>query len=178
MAEIRLFAGNFAPVSWALCNGALLSIAENSALFSLLGTTYGGDGQVTFALPDFRGRAAVGTGQGGGLSAYNLGQMSGINTVTLLSSNLAAHTHTPVVSASTVANSSSPVGNFPATGNGTTSDNVQFQMGAFTSTKAGMMNPGMVTIAPSGSNAPVTITNPYLGLNYIIATEGIYPSRS
>jgi microcystin-dependent protein len=178
MAEIRLFAGNFAPLSWAFCNGALLSIAENSALFSLLGTTYGGDGQVTFGLPDFRGRAAIGTGTGAGLSTYELGQVSGSNSVTLLSSNLPAHSHTPVVKAATAANSSSPVNGYPATGNGTTSDNVPFQLGAFTSVKSGQMLPGMVTVGPAGSNFPVGITNPYLGLNYIIATEGIYPSRS
>jgi microcystin-dependent protein len=179
MSEIRLFAGNFAPVSWAFCNGQLMSIAENSALFSLLGTMYGGDGQVTFALPDFRGRAAIGTGQGGGLSAYDLGQMSGTNTVTLLSSNLPPHNHVGNVKASSaVSTASTPANNYPAAGAGVTSDGVQIQLGAYTAAAAGNMNPGMVTIAPSGSNSPVSITNPYLGLYYIIATEGIYPSRS
>ncbi len=178
MAEIRLFAGNFAPLSWAFCNGALVSIAENTALFSLLGTTYGGDGQVTFALPDFRGRVAIGTGQGPGLSAYDLGQMSGSPTVTLLSSNLPAHTHTTTVKAANAATTGSANNAYPATGSGVTSDGVQFQMGAFTNSHAGFMNTGMVTIQQSGSNSPVSIVNPYLGLNYIIAVEGIYPSRS
>lgn len=178
MAEIRLFAGNFAPLSWAFCNGALLSIAENTALFSLLGTTYGGDGQVTFGLPDFRGRAAIGTGQGPGLSNYDLGQMSGTNAVTMLTVNLPPHTHAAVVNASTTATASSPANAYPATGNGVTSDGVQFQMGAFTGSKAGIMNTSMIQVGPSGSNSPISVTNPYLGLNYIIAVEGIYPSRS
>jgi microcystin-dependent protein len=177
LAEIRLFAGNFAPLSWAFCNGALLSIAENTALFSLLGTNFGGDGQVTFGLPDFRGRAAIGTGQGGGLSAYDLGQVAGTPSVTLLMTNLPAHTHAATVNAATTATTSSPANAYPATGNGVTSDNVQFQMGAFTGSHAGFMNPGMVQVGVTGSNSPVSVTNPYLGLNYIIAVEGIYPSR-
>lgn len=179
MSEIRLFAGNFAPLSWAFCNGQLMSIAENTALFSLLGTIYGGDGQVTFGLPDFRGRAAIGTGQGGGLSAYDLGQMSGNNSVTLLMNNLPAHNHVATVKAgSSAATFNTPANRYPASGNGVTSDSVQIQLGAYTAAAAGTMNPGMVTITPAGSNAPVTVTNPYLGLNYIICTEGIYPSRS
>jgi microcystin-dependent protein len=179
MSEIRLFAGNFAPLSWAFCNGQLMSIAENTALFSLLGTTYGGDGQVTFGLPDFRGRAAIGTGQGGGLSYYELGQMSGNNSVTLLMTNLPPHNHVAVVKAgSAAANSNAPANHYPASGNGVTSDSVQIQLGAYIATSAGTMNAGMVTVVPSGNNSPVTVTNPYLGLNYIIATEGIYPSRS
>lgn len=178
LSEIRLFAGNFAPLSWAFCNGALMSIAENTALFSLLGTTYGGDGQTTFALPDFRGRAAIGTGQGGGLSYYDLGQVSGTTAVTLIMTNLPAHTHTPTVKASTLGTSPAPAGKYPATGNGTTSDGVLFQLGAWTNGKTGLMNTGMVTVGITGSNTPVSVTNPYLGLNYIIAVEGIYPSRS
>lgn len=179
MSEIRLFAGNFAPLSWAFCNGQLMSIAENSALFSLLGTTYGGDGQVTFALPDFRGRAAIGTGQGAGLSAYDLGQMSGNNSVTLLMTNLPPHTHTATTKAGSAAAAFNAPGNhYPALGNGVTSDGVQIQLGAYAAAASGPMNTGMITVAPTGSNSPVTVTNPYLGLNYIIATEGIYPSRS
>src|ERR1700754_404975 len=93
IAEIRLFAGNFAPRNWAYCAGQIISIAQNTALFSLLGTTYGGNGQTTFALPDLRGRAAVGTGQGGGLTNRVLGEIGGSESVTLLVSNLAPHNH-------------------------------------------------------------------------------------
>ncbi|HEX2898890.1 MAG TPA: tail fiber protein, partial [Bacteroidia bacterium] len=104
LSEIRIFAGNFAPLSWAFCNGALMSIAENTALFSLLGTTYGGDGQTTFALPDLRGRVPVGTGQGAGLSFWDLGEVEGSEGVTLILSQLAAHNHTATASISQKAN--------------------------------------------------------------------------
>ena len=93
IGEIRMFAGTFAPRTWAYCNNQLISIATNTALFSILGTTYGGNGQTTFALPDFRGRVAVGTGQGPGLSNIVLGQMAGTPTVTLLTTNMPAHNH-------------------------------------------------------------------------------------
>src|SRR6478672_10112699 len=94
LAEIIMFAGNFAPRGWAFCQGQILSIAQNTALFSLLGTTYGGNGQTTFALPDLRGRVPVGTGQGPGLSNYDLGQVSGSESVTLTVSQMPAHNHT------------------------------------------------------------------------------------
>ena len=93
VAEIKMFAGNFAPSGWTFCEGQLLPIAQNTALFSLLGTTYGGNGQTTFALPDLRGRLGVGFGQGLGLSDVDLGQMWGVESVTLSDSQLAAHTH-------------------------------------------------------------------------------------
>ncbi|MEN9798594.1 MAG: hypothetical protein RL653_2290, partial [Pseudomonadota bacterium] len=101
LGEIKLFAGNFAPTGWAFCHGQLLPIAQNSALFSLLGTTYGGNGQTTFALPDLRGRIPVGFGQGPGLTNRNLGDMSGVESVTLQVSNLPQHAHPFAVSAST-----------------------------------------------------------------------------
>src|SRR5687767_4659649 len=106
IAQITLFAGNFAPRGWAFCQGQILSIAQNTALFSLLGTTYGGDGQTTFALPDLRGRVPVGTGQGPGLSPYQAGQKSGVENTTLLSTQMPAHVHTAnttVTPASTLA---------------------------------------------------------------------------
>jgi microcystin-dependent protein len=93
LGEVKLFAGNFAPRSWMLCNGAMLSIAQNTALFSLLGTTYGGDGVTTFSLPDFRGRMPVGFGSGPGLTPRNYGDMSGVENVTLVSTNMPMHTH-------------------------------------------------------------------------------------
>src|SRR3712207_1329671 len=94
IAEIRMFAGNFAPRGWAFCQGQILSIAQNTALFSLLGTTYGGNGQTTFALPDLRGRVPMQPGQGPGLSSHNLGEQGGSETVTLISSQMPAHNHT------------------------------------------------------------------------------------
>jgi microcystin-dependent protein len=93
IGEIRMFAGTFAPRTWAFCSNQLISIAQNTALFSILGTTYGGNGQTTFALPDFRGRVAVGTGTGPGLPNVQLGQMAGTPTVTLLTTNMPAHNH-------------------------------------------------------------------------------------
>src|SRR6188768_4319530 len=108
-----MFAGNFAPRNWAFCQGQILSIAQNTALFSLLGTTYGGNGQTTFALPDFRGRVAVGTGQGPGLSNITLGEVSGTPTVTLTSQQMPIHSHL-VGGNSNNANDSLPTNNYPA----------------------------------------------------------------
>jgi microcystin-dependent protein len=166
LAEIRLFAGNFAPLYWMECEGQLLSIAENTALFSLLGTTYGGDGQVTFALPDFRGRVPVGTGNGQGLSPIDLGEMSGSNIITLLNTNLPAHTHA-LNASSGAGNSTSPSANVLAVSTvneyGATPPNQSLAQGS---------------IGVTGNSSPVSVKNPYLGLIYVICTEGIYPSRS
>src|SRR5262245_64766586 len=109
LGEIRMFGGNFAPRGWAFCNGQLLSIAQNTALFSLLGTTYGGDGQTTFALPNLQGRFAMHWGNASGLSPRTLGEVSGTESVTLLTSQLPAHTH-PVAAISADGNTESPVG--------------------------------------------------------------------
>src|SRR4051812_19628298 len=97
LAEIMIFAGNFAPRGWAFCNGQILSIAQNTALFSLLGTTYGGNGQTTFALPDLRGRVPIGVGQGPGLSSISLGEVGGTENVTLLTTQMPMHDHTATV---------------------------------------------------------------------------------
>ena len=119
IGEIRMFAGNFAPRSWAFCNSQILSIAQNTALFSILGTTYGGNGQTTFGLPDLRGRVPIGTGQGPGLPNVSLGEMSGTPTTTLLATNMPAHTHTVAASGSMACktgagDADSPGGNIPA----------------------------------------------------------------
>src|SRR6476660_4017904 len=113
IAEIRLFAGNFAPRSWAFCAGQILSIAQNTALFALLGTTYGGNGQTTFALPDFRGRIAVGTGSGPGLPIMDLGEVAGEPTHTLITTEMPAHNHTVAIGAynGDLANQSNPANN-------------------------------------------------------------------
>lgn len=177
IATISIFAGNFAPRSWMFCHGQLLSIAEYTALFSLIGTTYGGDGQVTFGLPDFRSRVGIHQGQGPGLSNYIMGEMAGTESVTLLSPNLPMHNHTFISMpmqqpASTVTNSniSEPKGAYPASGATVynASGDATF-MGTYTSI-------GMSAIA--GNNSPVPIVQPYLAMNYIIAVEGIFPSRA
>ena len=168
MASIVLFAGNFAPRNWALCQGQLVSIAQNSALFSLLGTTYGGDGVTTFALPDLRGRVATGTGQSPGTNNVSLGEMAGSPTVTLLVTQMPAHTH-PVM-ASQAADTTNPTGSVPANDARGTPLNIYN-----TTSDGSVMNPQMIGVA--GGSQPVNIEQPYLGLNYIICTEGIYPSR-
>jgi microcystin-dependent protein len=175
MAEIRMFAGNFNPRFWFFCQGQLLSIAQNTALFSLVGTIYGGNGQTTFGLPDFRGRVAVGTGNGAGLPSVQLGEMSGFNTTTLLSINLPAHNHqvtgniTPRAFADS-GNQESPENNFSA-GSATKPYNNAADVN---------MQPIPVSLPTTvaGSSAPVNIMQPYLGMNYIICSQGIYPSRN
>lgn len=171
IGEVIMFAGNFAPRGWAFCAGQLLSIAQNTALFSILGTTYGGNGQTTFALPDLRGRVPVGTGQGPGLTSITLGEMSGTETVTLLTTQMPAHTHTATgsIKASTAAaNDTLPTGNYP-------SDGGAYQSASDTNMNASGLN---ITVGISGNSQPVPIRNPYLGMNYIIAIEGIFPSRN
>jgi microcystin-dependent protein len=163
---IKLFAGNFAPRGWAFCQGQLLSIAQNTALFSILGTTYGGDGVTTFALPDLRSRVPAGCGQGSGLSYLDLGEMGGTESVTLLQTNMPAHSHT-VAASNQFSGSDHPGGNYlgaSATDNGFYDENANTNMA-----------PGMIGV--SGGSQPFEIRNPFLGMNYIICMEGIYPSR-
>jgi microcystin-dependent protein len=176
LATISIFAGNFAPRNWMFCQGQLLSIAEYSALYALIGTTYGGDGQVTFALPDLRGRVGVHQGQGPGLSNYTIGEMAGTENITLLSTNLPAHNHAvvslplqqPASTATTGVNE--PKGAYPASGSMVyTAGSDGTFMGAYTSNSV---------TAIAGSNAPVSIVQPYLAMNYVIAVEGIFPSRN
>jgi microcystin-dependent protein len=175
IAEIRLFAGNFAPRGWAFCQGQILSIAQNTALFALLGTTYGGNGQTTFALPDLRGRVAVGPGQGPGLPPVNLGQMSGAPTHTLIITEMPAHNHVAQVTVQATnagGSSTSPEGAFPA---GSTSRDTIYD-----STSNTTMNTAMVqtTIGVAGGSQPHNNMQPYTGVNYIICMEGIFPSRN
>jgi microcystin-dependent protein len=176
LATITIFAGNFAPLNWAYCNGALLSIAQYTALFALIGTTYGGDGVTTFALPDLRGRMAVGTGQGAGLPNYILGEASGTENTTLLTSNLPAHNHiitsvTGAPGASADGGSlSSPIGNVPA--------DVAQRYTTGPGDGAMAAYPTMTASAIAGSSSPVSNVTPYMAMNYIICIEGIFPSRS
>lgn len=169
IAQILFFAGNFAPRNWAFCQGQILSIAQNTALFSLLGTTYGGNGQTTFALPDLRGRVAVGTGQGPGLSSITLGQVAGTETTSLLVTQLPAHTH--ALNASTAAGDASVPTNALLANSGA----LDREYKAATSADTAMHT---TAIGATGGSQPFSIRNPYLGMNYIICLFGIFPSRN
>lgn len=177
IAEIRLFAGNFAPRAWAFCNGQIMAIAQNTALFSLLGTNYGGNGQTTFALPDFRGRVAIGTGQGPGLSNYNLAQVGGQETVTLTINNMPSHNHSVTGTVAMQANNDSadltsdPTGRrLAATGNLYTS-----QSGDLVNMAIDAVN---LTTTINGGGQPFSTIQSYLAMNYIICLQGIFPSRN
>lgn len=184
LSEIRIFAGNFAPRGWQFCNGALMSIAENTALFSLIGTVYGGDGQTTFALPDLRGRIPVGTGAGPGIGTWDLGEVQGSETNTMTSANMPGHNHVAsghlnVATAGATANA--PTGNYFASAAGrdtTNGQSVQVNVYDSATTASGGPNGVTVTLGPTGSNVPFNNIQPSLALNYIIAVEGIFPSRS
>src|SRR5688572_2928769 len=169
LASIILFAGNFAPRGWALCQGQLLSIAQNTALFSLLGTTYGGNGQTTFALPDLQGRAPIGTGQGPGLSNVDLGEVGGTENVTLTVSEMPAHTHT--LNAVTDAGDTSVATNALNANTGALDREYKAATTANTSMHSS-------AISVTGGSQPFSTRPPYLGMNYIIAMEGIFPSRN
>ena len=173
-----MFAGNFAPRNWAFCQGQLMSISQNTALFSILGTTYGGNGQTTFALPDLRGRVPKGTGQGPGLSNITLGEVSGTETVTLLTTQMPAHTHA-VTSALAVnqnaGTTNNPVGKYLAGGVDPTANPIPTYADA---PAGGNLNGLTVSLANAGNSQPIPISNPYLGMNYIICLFGIFPSRN
>ena len=169
LGQITIFAGTFAPRGWALCDGQILPIASYTALFSLLGTTYGGDGRTTFALPDLRGRAPIHAGSGPGLSNRRLGEKSGAETNVLAVSNLPAHNHGFAIPAKAEGNTDDPSGNFIA-GDGTN---------AFaTPAASGDVTMGAGTTGNTGSSTPVNNMQPFLTVNYIIALTGIFPSRS
>lgn len=179
---ITIFAGNFAPRGWAFCQGQILSIAQNTALFSLLGTTYGGNGQTTFALPDLRGRVPTGTGQGPGLPPVNQGEIAGSPTTTLLITNMPAHNHTATASSSTAASTSAGTLQAPTASSLLAQSNqrdAQYIEAANAGTTV-LLGGGQtnVTVGIAGGSQPISILQPYLGLNFIIALEGIYPSRN
>src|SRR5262249_2902862 len=182
IGEIRLFAGNFAPRSWALCAGQLMSIAQNQALFSILGTTYGGDGQTTFGLPDLRGRVPLGWGQGAGLPNHTIGEISGAETSTLSSTQLPAHTHTAsigtlnIATASVAGNRRSPVDAIFATEAAGVTD--VYSDGSANVTMAADALSGAPALANAGAGQPFGIVQPFLLINYIIALEGIFRSRN
>ena len=170
LGEIRMFGGNFAPIGWALCNGQTLSISENEALYSLIGTTYGGDGVQTFMLPDLRGRAPLHQGQGLGLTNRVLGQQVGTETVTLTTQQIAAHSHGFTAFNSYGSNPS------PAQGFLAKSTDAQFNgTPNYSATTDGVMNAASVT--SSGGSQPHENIQPTLAINYIIATFGMYPTQ-
>jgi microcystin-dependent protein len=164
IAEIRLFAGNFAPRGWAFCNGQLLPINQNQALFSLIGTTYGGNGTTNFALPDLRGRAVVGPGQGAGLSNRNLGERGGSES--LSAAQIPAHNHT-LQAMSSAGTSSDPSLKLPA----------RSRSASYAPASGTPVPMAAAAITGGGSATPAEAMPPYLVLNYIIAIQGIFPSR-
>jgi microcystin-dependent protein len=167
---------NFAPAGWALCNGSLLAISQNDALFALIGTTYGGDGQTTFALPDLRGRMALHSGQGPGLPSYIQGQPGGTPSTTLSGNNIPPHNH-PIQASSADGTQSNPSGAFPANANVVPERGADpVGVDAYATSSNGTMATGVV--GNSGGGQAFNNMPPFLAVNYIIALEGIFPSRS
>jgi len=171
VAEIRIFPFNFAPKGWAFCDGQLLPLSQNTALFSLVGTYYGGDGKSNFALPDLQGRAAMHQGQGSGLSPHYLGESSGVETVALLTSEIPVHTHTLEANP----NQSDNLVPSPTTSIGASTGGKLF----VTSTPAAPpLSPMAVqALAPAGGSLPHSNLQPYLTLSFCIALQGVYPPR-
>ncbi|WP_342330300.1 tail fiber protein [Pedobacter sp. FW305-3-2-15-E-R2A2] len=180
---VKIFAGNYPPRGWQFCNGQILAIAPNTALFSLLGTTYGGNGSTTFALPDLRGRAPIGWGQGPGLSNYVIGESSGSENTSILINNMPAHNHvatsTLTLNASnTAATVSTPVaGNALGAGKDVNTDPVSMYTTAAPNVP---LTGGSVatTVGISGGSVPISILQPTLAISYIICFQGLFPSRN
>lgn len=164
IGEIRMFAGNFAPQGWAKCEGQLLSIQQNAALFSILGTTYGGNGTTNFALPDLRGRIPMAPGAGPGLTPHVIGEASGSENTQITVANLPAHTHA-MTGNSAAGTSSDPTNNYPA------------NTGAVDKEYGTSPNVSMGITQPTGNNVPINNVQPYLCVTFIIAIQGIYPTQ-
>jgi microcystin-dependent protein len=169
LAEIRLFASNFAPDGWALCDGQILSIAQNTALFSLLGTTYGGNGTSNFALPNLQASVPIGAGQGAGLSSRILGEAGGSQNVTLTASELASHSHAAMASTNP-ANTGDPAGAFLAVPDPTNP--------IYLGSPGASLPFAAQSLGPPQTPAPHNNLQPYLVVNFIIALTGIFPTRS
>lgn len=170
VAEIRMFPFNFAPSGWAFCNGQLMPISQNTALFSLLGTTYGGDGKTTFALPDLEGRAAMHPGQGQGLSLRDLGEMSGVESITLLTSEMPLHTHGIQANTLDFAELTTPS---PAR-----SLAISEGVSAYQPTATNLTPMAPQALTPAGGSLPHNNMQPYLTVNFCIAMQGVFPPRS
>jgi microcystin-dependent protein len=170
VAEIRIFPFNFAPTGWAFCDGQILPLSQNTALFSLLGTTYGGDGKSNFALPNMQGNVPMHPGQGPGLSLHDLGETGGSDTVTLLESEIPSHNHAMMTFGGQAS------GHAPA-------PNVSFAravgIDAYSATStSGLVQMSDSTVAPAGGDQPHNNLQPYLTLNFCIALQGVYPPRT
>jgi microcystin-dependent protein len=164
VGEIRMFGGNFAPLGWEFCAGQLLSTSEYELLFNLIGTTYGGDGQSTFALPDLRGRVPIHQGQSPGLSTYVIGQNGGVERVTLTTQQIPNHRHT-LIASSGAGSSSAPGGNVPATA-----------VGNLYSPTLSTVNLAPSAVGAAGGSQPHENIQPFLCVSFIISLFGIYPS--
>jgi microcystin-dependent protein len=170
LAEIRIFTGNFAPKGWALCDGQLMSISQNTALFSLLGTTYGGDGKSNFALPNLQGSAPMQAGQGPGLTLRDLGEVGGEQTVTLLNTEMPAHSHQAKAGTS---------GGQPGPGNNAWSSGLKTAAPLYAaSTPQSNVPMSPLALSLAGGSQPHNNLQPYLGLTFIIALQGVFPARS
>jgi microcystin-dependent protein len=170
VAEIRIFPFNFAPKGWAFCDGQLLAISQNTALFSLLGTTYGGDGKSNFALPNMQGNAPMHPGQGPGLSLHDLGETGGSETVTILESEMASHSH------SVNADANPALLKLPANTNTLARSQNDNAYQSVVNQNIVQMNPSV--IGPAGGDQPHNNMQPYLTLNFCIALQGVYPPRT
>ena len=174
IGEIRMFAATFSPRNWAYCNGQLMPIAQNQALFSILGTTYGGNGVQTFGLPNFQSRVAIGTGNGPGLAPVQLGEVKGTESTTLIASNIPQHTHViagvaKMLTTTAPANSLLPGGNYFANDGSP----------KYKTSGSGIMKPATVAVGlGSSGGTPVPNIMPYTGISYIICLFGIFPSRN
>jgi microcystin-dependent protein len=168
VAEIRIFPFNFAPAGWALCNGQLMALSQNTALFSLLGTTYGGDGKSNFALPDIQGSVVMHPGQGPGLSLHDLGEVGGSRSVTLLESEMPVHSHT-LRGSNAAGDNPTPGGNTLARAGSTT----VYQQNS----SANLVQMAADALPPTGGDQPHNNMQPYLTLNFCIALQGVFPPR-
>ena len=169
IAEIKIFGGNFAPRSWAFCDGQILPISQNTALFSLVGTTYGGDGRSTLGLPNLKGRAPMHPGRGPGLTNRRLGEIGGGEAVTLTAGQMPSHSHAPL-RASDAAPDSKTVGNTMYLGT--------LPKGAAYHTAENLVPMSESALAPAGGSQGHNNMQPYINVNFVIALEGLYPSRS
>src|SRR6266853_2350978 len=170
VAEIRIFPFNFAPKGWAFCDGQILPLSQNTALFSLLGTTYGGDGKSNFALPDMQGNAPMHPGQGPGLSLHDLGEIGGSETVTLLESEIPAHNHNIATHNLDAGGLQNPA---PTVLLAKSAQGNAYQ----TNTSANLTQLAFQALAPAGGDQPHNNMQPYLTLNFCIALQGVYPPR-
>ena len=199
LGEIRMVGFNYAPPGWAICSGSMMSISQNTALFSLLGTNYGGNGVNTFALPDLQGRSPVGTGSGSGLSPIALGEKAGTETVTLTSNQMPMHTHTAQSNGNLSVSGSAaiPACSSPTSGTSSGTPGATTVLGTMTAGgRAGDLyttstanttllpynvqstgTPPGITVGAAGGSQPFAVRNPYLGITCIIALQGIFPSH-